>query len=125
MMNKTFCIVFITFITFTIQAWQVEARHKRHSNEKMSMLQKWQFLRFLQLFSMKTMTPRKHWDAGDKFLKNNNNFENDSNQMFQVHRFNIGAKMARLNGDIPPLSSYYINFDQDSSSVHRTTNLLG
>ena len=113
----------LTFLMITIQSIQVEARLKQHSKDKLLILQKWKFIRFLQLFPIQSIVPLEQWTSRDSFLERN--ADGNLNKIFQVRRFNIGAKMARLNGDIPPLSSYYINFDQGSGSIQKTTNLLG
>ena len=124
-MNKFCCMIFVFAIFISLQPLKnVEANHYKRGlfAKKVSMLEKWKFIRFLQQFPINTMIPEDNWTSKDHFLDNN---AEDLKPTFQVRRFNIGAKMARLNGDIPPLSSYYIYYDQGSSSGHKTTNLLG
>ena len=120
-MNIFYWTIFVYISASTIQPLAA-------SNLKLSIIKQIVFLRNLEVFLIDSTIPQERsWTNNDIFLKDNdNNNQDDSNQMiFQKHRFNIGAKMARLNGDIPPLSSYYLAFDEESHSNFKNVNLLG
>ena len=118
-MNIFYWTIFIYFIVSTIQPLAA-------SNLKLSIIKQIFFQRNLEVFLIDSAIRQERWTNKDIFLKDNNNNQDDSYQMIiQKYRFNIGAKMARLNGDIPPLSSYYLSFDEDSHSNFKNVNLFG
>ena len=119
-MNKNELVLLIVVYIFLTNPLEAQTRNTLN----LSIIQRFHFLQYLKPFRIDSIIPQDNWYNNDEFLKRDN-FEDAPSQMFQVHRFNIGAKMARLNGDIPPLSSYYINFDQDYGSMSKNLNLFG